>query len=125
MPADDGLADVALTAATLARLRAALPAAVRPFAAHVTRQVAHPPGAVPAAAGAADAREAPIAAAVIHLVARAMASDDAGDAASRLAHDAVLLSACFQNLDLLPPDDPAGDAVALLVFDATERLRDG
>jgi hypothetical protein len=40
-----------------------------------------------------------------------------------LAKDAVLLSAFFQNLDLLPAEhDPHVDAIALLVGDAVHRL---
>ena len=40
-----------------------------------------------------------------------------------LANDAVLLSAFFQNLDLLPAEhDPHVDAIALMVGDAVHRL---
>ena len=95
------------------------------FAAHVTRQVAHPPGATHAAAGEALAHETAVTTALERLVAAAPTGETAaGDADARLAHDPVLLSACFQNLDLLPPADPDGDAIALLVLDAIGRLGD-
>lgn len=83
-----------------------------PFAEAVVAQVAHPPGAGPATDDGARERE----------VAGALLAALAADDAVRLAGDAPLLAACYQNLDLLPPADAAADAVALLVGRALDHL---
>jgi hypothetical protein len=93
------------------------------FAEAVTAQLAHPLRAAAAGvkgdAAAVLARESEVADA---LVALAGAAPPAGAALARLA-DAHFLSACFQNLDLLPAHGcAAGDRVALRVADATARL---
>lgn len=87
-----------------------------PFAEAVVAQVAHPLGAAPA--DDAGAGERAVTDALLH----AIADDDATAAAARLAADAPLLAACYQNLDLLPASDAAGDAIALLVGRALDHL---
>ena len=114
--------------------------AVLSFAEAVVRQVAHPLGAPPVDAAEHRDRELRVAerfAAVLRLACgadgRSTGHDSAGHdaevdaevdrAAALLAGDAALLSACFQNTDLLPhAGAPAADAVALLVLRAMERL---
>ena len=110
--------------------------AVLPFAEAVVRQVAHPLGAPPVDATEHHDRELRVAerfAAILRLACgadgRAPGRDSTGQdaevdrAAALLAGDAALLSACFQNTDLLPhAGAPAADAVALLVLRAMERL---
>jgi len=126
----------ALGAPARAALREALAdaAGVVAFADVVVRQVAHPLGAVGEWAGddwddddaAGDERELAVArrlgAALGAVTARASAAGDAFDrAATELVRDVALLSACYQNLDLLPAG-AAGDAVAMLVARALEGL---
>ena len=117
----------ALQPATRRRLQRALREAeadcALAFAEAVTAQLAHPldPAAARAAASAAAvlARESEVADA---LVALAGAAPPAGAAPAPLS-DAHFLSACFQNLDLLPTHGcAAGDRVALRVADAIARL---
>ena len=106
-----------------------------PFARAVAWQVAHPLGATGewAADGLDDdaTREGRERAAAERLGAlladarRDVAAETRERAAVELGRDAALLSACYQNLDLLPPGD-AGDAVAMLVARALEGSgRDG
>lgn len=143
-PAAGRARDLEPTPDLRARLAALLPArchaAVLPFAETVARQVAHPLGAPPASAADAAAREREVAerlgaalrAACDHAGDDGDGGGDAGqrdqalDAAARLlAADPVLLSACFQNTDLLPHHGgPAADRVALLVLRGMERLGD-
>lgn len=104
--------------------------ALRPFARAVAWQVAHPLGATGewAADGPDDEemRERRERAAAERL--GALLTDARRDAppetreraAVDLGRDSALLSACYQNLDLLPPGD-AGDAVAMTVARALER----
>lgn len=108
-------------------------AAIAPFAAAVVWQAAHPLGAT--GAWADDADDDPDAAARRELDAArhlgallgvaagrdARRSEAFDRAASELARDVALLSACYQNLDLLPAS-AAGDAVAMLVARALEGL---
>jgi hypothetical protein len=108
-------------------------AAVAPFAAAVVWQAAHPLGTTGAWADGADddpdaaeRRELDAArqlGALLGVAARRGAQPpDAFDrAAIELARDVALLSACYQNLDLLPAS-AAGDAVAMLVARALEGL---
>lgn len=124
MPADDGLHDGELAPVTMALLRSHLRPALHPFVVQVTRQVVRPLGAAPVPAREARMEEQSIALGLAALLESVLAGSAVDDAAPNLAHVPALLSACFQNLDLLPPDDPAGDAVALLMADAIERLRE-
>lgn len=124
MPADDGLTGDTLAPVTLALLRSHLRPALHPFVLQVTRQVAHPLGVAHASGREARMEEESVATGLALLLESVLAGDPGGDAAMKLAHVPALLSACFQNLDLLPPGDVAGDVVALLVLDAIERLRD-
>lgn len=99
------------------------------FAAQVTRQVAHPLGATHDDGSALPPmeRERAVAARTAAII-RAACDDDeaaAAHAATRLAEDVALLSAFFQNLDLLPTRDVAGDAIAMLVTEAMGRLGGG
>lgn len=118
-----------------ARLAALLPAhchaPVLGFAAVVVRQVAHPLGAPPGDAAEAEAREQRVAARLAAALRAACGNDthsapddvELDRAAALLASDPVLLSACFQNTDLLPPNGgPVADHVALIILRALERL---
>ena len=106
-------------------------AAIAPFAAAVVSQAAHPLGTTGAWADdddpdAAARRELDAARHLGALLGVAVHHDaqepDAFDrAATELARDVALLSACYQNLDLLPAS-AAGDAVAMLVARALEGL---
>jgi hypothetical protein len=106
-------------------------AAAAPFAAAVVWQAAHPLGTTGAWADdddpdAAARRELDAARHLGALLGVAVHHDaqepDAFDrAATELARDVALLSACYQNLDLLPAS-AAGDAVAMLVARALEGL---
>lgn len=105
--------------------------AVLPFAEAVVRQVAHPLGAPAVDAAEHRDRELRVAerfAAILRLACgadgRPAGHDEGADrGAALLAGDAALLSACFQNTDLLPhAGAPVADAVALLVLRAMERL---
>jgi hypothetical protein len=117
----------ALQARTHEWLREALRAAdadcALPFAEAVVRQVAHPIRA-PREASAHDdaamlARETDVAEAVVALV---RAAPRAGPVPAPHG-DAHFLSACFQNMDLLPAHGcPAGDRIALRVADAIAQL---
>ena len=121
-----------LGAAALALLDerlAARDAALLPFARAVVWQVAHPLGATgewasdgPDDDATREQREQAAAGRLGALLADARrdASPETRErAAVELGRDAVLLSACYQNLDLLPPGD-AGDAVAMIVARALE-----
>lgn len=105
---------------TLAGLRAALPpgrgSCTLAFAEEVVRQVAHPLGADPSPDPAGS--EAAVARRVLGLVEAAFGDErEARDAAARrLAGDAPLLAAFFQNLDLLEEcaSGHAGSVAALV-----------
>ena len=99
---------------------ASLPAALRDFAAHVVRQVAHPLGAPTGNAADAAIREQTVRDGLATLLEDALAEDPARrrSAAAALHGHARLLSAMFQNVDLLPDGDATADRVALLVSTA-------
>ena len=112
-----------LAASTRARIDGSLsgwPRAseVRAFVAAVVWQLAHGAGET------IDAAEDAAATRVLGLVEAAAGGAVAFEAgAAALANDAVVLSAFFQNLDLLPAEhDPQVDAVAMRVGDAVHRL---
>ena len=100
-----------------------------PFARAVAWQVAHPLGATgewatdgPDDDATRERRERTAAERLgaLLLDARRDAPPAARErAALELGHDAALLSACYQNLDLLPPGD-VGDAIAMIVARALE-----
>ncbi|HEY0970328.1 MAG TPA: hypothetical protein VGE02_05060, partial [Gemmatimonadales bacterium] len=95
------------------------------FAEQVTRQVAHPLGATHDGRAPAE-RERAVAARVAEILRTARGGDAAAaHAATLLADDVPLLSAFFQNLDLLPAGDATSDAVALLVMEAMGLLGGG
>ena len=75
-------------------------------------------------ASEATAAEESVATRVLGLIQAAVGGAIAYEGAvDALANDPVLLSAFFQNLDLLPAEhDPQVDAIALLVGDAVHRL---
>ncbi len=98
------------------------------FAAQVTRQVAHPLGAGHDGAPSPVERERAVGERTAAIVRAACGGDDAAavtHAATLLADDVALLSAFFQNLDMLPTPDAAGDAIAMLVMEAMGRLGGG
>jgi hypothetical protein len=116
----------ALTAAARERMRALLSEGtlglpMQPFVEAVVELVAHPLGGVPRTGD--ESHELDVAHRVVSLL-----EDSLGDeavvaaAANRLAADDEMLSAFFQNLDLLPGGDSAADAAALLVVSAIGRL---
>lgn len=91
------------------------------FAEAVVAQVAHPLGAAGehrADDTALRARQRAVADAVVTLAGATPVID-----APALHADVTFLSACFQNMDLLPAHGcPAGDRIALRVADAIARL---
>src|SRR5699024_7487521 len=97
------------------------------FAAQVTRQVAHPLGATPDDGLSPPERERAWAERIAAIVGASCGGDDAAaaHAATLLAGDVPLLSAFFQNLDMLPTGNAAGDAIAMLVMEAMGRLGGG
>ena len=119
----------AIAAATRQRLRERLAAsALGPstldFLDAVVLQVAHPLGGV--RAGDSATHEQALADRVLILLEASLGGDESVvRAAGELATDLPLLSALFQNLDLLPPaGSTSADAIALLVVMALSRLEE-
>ena len=98
----------------------ALPASLHEFVGHVVRQVAHPLGAPRGEPADEAIRERSVDESVTTMLHDALAGEPTRlqHAATTLHGHALLLSAMFQNLDLLPAGDPASDRVALLVSSA-------
>lgn len=106
---------------------AAAPAPDHPgdgFVEAVVRQVAHPLHATPIPVAERVARESPVRD-VVHAVLEAAAAGAGSELFSAMAETLTgsprLLSALFQNLDLLPEGDATTDGVALLIATALDR----